>query len=98
MPSESFYPHHAHKVMGWRMTDCMLLSYWRISAASVKRFNDVRRFLRGGKEMLHGVLDWRAYGLGYVQSVERQHVILKQLSYAAQTRLTASSLKSACQL
>lgn len=49
--------------------------------------------------MLHGVWDWRADGLGCVQSVERRCVVLKQSSYAAQVLLTASSLTfSECQL
>ncbi len=48
--------------------------------------------------MLHGVWDWRADGLGCVQSVERRRVILKQSSYEAQALFTASSLTlSVCQ-
>lgn len=39
--------------------------------------------------MLHVVWDWRADGLGCVQSVERRRVILKELSYAAQVLPTA---------
>lgn len=49
--------------------------------------------------MLHVVWDWRADGLGCVQSVERRRVILKELSYAAQVLPTAWTLKlSVCQL
>lgn len=48
----------------------ILLENQRSVRESVKRgFNDVRRFFsRGGEEMLHGVWDWSADGLGCVQS------------------------------
>lgn len=53
-----------------RLYAIILLENQRSIRESVKSwFNDVKRFLRGGKEMLHGVWDWRADGLGYVRSV-----------------------------
>lgn len=81
--------------MGWRMTNCRLLSHWRISRATVKsaeRLNDVRRFLKREEEMLSGVWTWRVVS-GNVHSGEHWHLTFNLLCAEQHKRTKTMKLK-----